>query len=218
MTDGEHNTTVWGIIVTVLATLAGGLFAIAATTHSSDVDWTAGLMLVAYAILFVVVVVVVGLLRRWTWLVGSPASPAPTEVTVSHARRLRKAAEGWSDHLKKSLDPDWAIPAYDFVLLDYPGLEALSAHFPGLDAAYRRYQSLDNELTRVHAVEVTIDGKQGRKPTTDDGVAALQERNDAARLVIEELDKIQGLKSITVGCTECEGGGSDRPATIGREM
>lgn len=119
--------------------------------------------------------------------------------------------------LEKSLDPDWAIPAHDFVLLDYPGLEALSAHFPSLDAAYKHYQSLNNRLTRFHAVDVTIDGKHGRKPTTDDGVAALQERNDAARLVVAELDKIQGLKSITVGCTECEGNGSDRPAIIGKE-
>jgi hypothetical protein len=215
MADGEHNTTVWGIVVTVLAALAIGLSAIEAATHPSDFDWTSGIMIAAYTIFVAVVVLLVGLLRRWQWLVGAPSS---TEVTNSHAIRLRRSAEGWSDHLKKSLHPDWAIPLPGFDLLDYSGLEALRAHFPGLDTVYQKYQSLNNQLINLPAANMTMDGKQGRKPTTAEGVAALQERNTAARLVINELDKIQGVKRITIGCAECEGGGNNRPAIVGKEM
>ncbi len=113
-----------------------------------------------------------------------------------------------------------ALPSTGFEILDYSGLAALRAHFPDLDTVYEQYQLLNNELSGIPpATNVTVDGKQGRKPITDDGVVALKKRNDAARLVVEELGKIQRVQSIAVGCVECEGGdGRVQPAIIGTEI
>lgn len=222
----EHDTTVWGFVIGGLFALAVGLTAIEGVIHPGhEFSWMAGIMIAAYVLVAVAGVLLVGLLLRWTWLVGKPPPqsppPAPAKVTNHHAARLRDAAKGWSDRLKESLDPDWALPAANlFELRDYAGLKALQLHFPGLKTFYDQYQSLDNALPTTFLRDVTLDdGRQCREPTTPEGVEALQKRNEAARAVIEKLDEIRGMTEFTVGCGECEGDGNKgASAIVGIEM
>jgi hypothetical protein len=213
MGGGGDNTAVWVGVVGVLATVAVGLTAIegviVASHSGSEWDWTAGLMIAAYVLGFTVVFLVVGLLRRWKWLVGNPEPtpppPAPAMVNNSHAVRLREAAERWGERLRRWLDPDWALPAYDGQTPDYGGLKSLELHFPDLKILFDQYQSLDNALPKTFLRDVTLeDGRQRREPTTPEGVEALQKRSEAARLVIDRLDEIQGMTRFIVGCSECE--------------
>jgi hypothetical protein len=200
----EHNTTVWVGVMGLCGAVGVGLTAIygviVAIHQGSEFDFTSGFMIAAYVLLGVAIFLGFGLLRRWKWLVGGPA-----KVSNSHADRLRNAAEHWSDRLEKSMDPDWALPAYDPSLPDYGGLESLQLHFPDLKTLFDRYQSLDNALPKTFLKDVTLkDGGQRREPTTPEGVEALQKRNAAARLVITRLDEIHGMTEFTVACGACE--------------
>jgi hypothetical protein len=73
----EHKTTVWIGIATAFVAIAVGLTAIegviVAVHPGSAFDWTAGIMIAAYAVGLVAAVLFVGLLRRWKWLMGTPS-------------------------------------------------------------------------------------------------------------------------------------------------
>jgi hypothetical protein len=102
MAADEHNTTVWVGIASTLVVVAVALTAIhgviVAIHPGSEINFTSGFMIAAYAGFAVGAVVFLGSILRWKWLVGPSRSdfrgPGTEEATAPPPAPPVPVAEG----------------------------------------------------------------------------------------------------------------------------
>ena len=162
-------------------------------------------MIAAYVCGALVVVPVLGLARGWGLADGDKTKKAGPPVSNEHRTKLHEAANEWVKEFNSLLNPDWAVRVVETDSLDSDeGLTALRSHFQDLNNDYSSWKAANGALRGVPTTPWSVLGRNGQKPTTEQGEAALKEHNDLVRAIVEDLAKIQGQTSITGQCGQCE--------------
>jgi hypothetical protein len=206
----EARTTVWVGIAGGLIAVAPVIAGIDGATHASNFDWTSLLMFGVYALIAAGLILLVGLLLEWPFLVGQSPTP-PVELSNSipvsdeHRTQLRDAAAEWSIEFGRLLEPDWALrPLENFDDLDSDdGLRALCAHFPKLRSDYAKWRTSNASLRGLPKDLNWIGGYSGFKPSTDEGTALLKQHNNLMRSLLTDLSEIRAQPIITGQCDQC---------------